>query len=389
MDFRTLIFSSQLKHRLLRHILFWMAWFCVVFVSSSVGVMHVQGLAKIIQVDAVISLERILSQIPFCYFVVYYLIPTFALRRKYSASIFIFLVSLFVLYWLDYAVLRLSGPYVAAILGREPRPPDVSRILALLRVFHYSGPLVCCSLMCSLKFLKFWYLKQQENTELMRENAKAELQLLKAQVHPHFLFNTLNNIYSFTLTKSPIAADLLEKLSNILHYMILEGQKGLVPLKKELQLIEDYISLEKVRYGNRLNLRVNIEGVTENKFIAPLLMIPFVENSFKHGSSKMLTHPKVELSIRIEGDQLKFRLSNNKPGTDTQANPVNGKNGIGLKNTAKRLQLLYPDKHILTIESSDTTYFVEMTITLKEVNELSPDIPDLLPIDPPLTYANA
>ena len=91
MDFRTLIFSGQLKHRLLRHILFWMAWFCVVFVSSSIGVMHVQGLAKIIQVDAVISLERILSQIPFCYFVVYYLIPTFALRRKYAAGIFIFL----------------------------------------------------------------------------------------------------------------------------------------------------------------------------------------------------------------------------------------------------------------------------------------------------------
>ncbi len=148
--------------------------------------------------------------------------------------------------------------------------------------------------------------------------ASAELQLLKAQVHPHFLFNTLNNIYAFTITKSPIAADLVDKLFGILHYMILEGQNMWVPLKKEIKLIQDYISLEKVRYGDRLNISVNIQGNAEGKFIAPLLMIPFVENSFKHGSSKMLTHPKVELSIIIEGAQLIFVLRNNKPNSNTQ-----------------------------------------------------------------------
>ena len=198
--------------------------------------------------------------------------------------------------------------------------------------------------------------------------ASAELQLLKAQVHPHFLFNTLNNIYAFTITKSPIAADLVDKLFGILHYMILEGQNMWVPLKKEIKLIQDYISLEKVRYGDRLNINVNIQGNAENKFIAPLLMIPFVENSFKHGSSKMLTHPKVELSIIIEGAQLIFILRNNKPNSHTQECQSN-KGGIGLKNTAKRLQLLYPDKHNLKIESTDTSFSVYMNITLKEMKD--------------------
>ena len=259
--------------------------------------------------------------------------------------------------------------------------------MAFLIIAYYFGALVWCS-MLSIKFLKICYIKQQENTELKRENVIAELQLLKAQVHPHFLFNTLNNIYSFTLVKSSIAADLLEKLTGILHYMILEGQNTWVPLKKEIQLIQDYISLEKVRYGDRLDIIVDIKGNIENKFIAPLLMIPFVENSFKHGSSKMLTDPKVELSIIIDEARLMFTLSNNKPATNAQQNQINSNSGIGLKNTAKRLQLLYPEKHNLKIESTDTTFSVKMNITLQEINETSPEAPPSPLTQQTLSYAN-
>ena len=220
-------------------------------------------------------------------------------------------------------ILHLLAPYYFAFFGQNLYPTEELKVFAFGRTFDNSGLLVSCSLMCTLKFLKIWYVKQQENTELVRENGKAELQLLKAQVHPHFLFNTLNNIYAFTLTKSPIAADLVDKLFGILHYMILEGQNTWVPLKKEIKLIQDYISLEKVRYGDRLNISVNIKGNAESKFIAPLLLIPFVENSFKHGSSKMLTHPKVELSIIIEEAQLKFVLRNNKPNSHHKSvNPI-------------------------------------------------------------------
>ncbi len=309
-------------------------------------------------------------QIPFCYFVLYFLIPFF-LRKQYVISIIIFIASIFINWIINYVISYLLAPYYFAFFGPNPYPTEALKVFAFARTFDTYGFLVSCSLMCSLKFLKIWYVKQQENAELVQENGKAELQLLKAQVHPHFLFNTLNNIYSFTLIKSPMAADLVDKLFGILHYMISEGQNTWVPLKKEIKSIQDYISLEKVRYGDRLKISVNIQGNAESKFIAPLLMIPFVENSFKHGSSKMLNHPKVELSIIIEGAQLKFMLRNNKPNFNSQDSQSNTKGGIGLKNTAKRLQLLYPNKHNLKIESTDTSFYVYMHIILKEMKEVN------------------
>jgi hypothetical protein len=281
-------------------------------------------------------------------------------------GIILLIISLLVLYYLQYLSFVVIDPY--KIMGLESNArvihkPSDYKGMALFMFIYHSGPIVCCAIMGSVKFLKFWYVKQQENVVLRRENAIAELQLLKAQVHPHFLFNTLNNIYSFSLTKPPLAGDLIEKLSDILRYMILEGQRPFVPLTKELQLIQDYISLEKVRYGDRLDIAVNISGTCDGKFIAPLLMIPFVENSFKHGSSKMLKDPKVKLSITIERDQLTFDLCNNKP---TNQDQQNGKGGIGLKNTEKRLQLLYPNKHLLKIDARDDTFSVKINITLEE-----------------------
>jgi len=337
----------------------------------------------------------ILPQVPFCYFILYLLIPTFILRKKYMVGITTFIASTLIFYWMINAYVQWGVPNFLAFFGLHSQKDlttgfsvastETLKELAFGSIYTTSGPLVSCSLMCAIKFLKIWYVKQQENTELARENGKAELQLLKAQVHPHFLFNTLNNIYSLTLTKSPMAVDLIDRLYGILHFMILEGQNTLVPLKKEIKLIQDYISLEKVRYGDRLNISVDIKGDAETKFIAPLLLIPFVENSFKHGSSKMLTHPKVELSIIIEGAQLIFVLRNNKPNSHTQECQSN-KGGIGLKNTAKRLQLLYPDKHNLKIESTDTSFSVYMNITLKEMKDVN--LEKFPPTQPTPSYAN-
>ena len=167
--------------------------------------------------------------------------------------------------------------------------------------------------MLATKYYKDWYKKQSESEMLIRENKQAELQLLKAQIHPHFLFNTLNNIYSFTLTGSPQAAELVDKLSGMMDYITIEGEKSFVPLEKEIQLINDYIGLEKVRYGDRLDMQVEINGGYKNKMIAPLLMIPFVENCFKHGASVMRGRQWIRLSIQIKEDQLDFHLSNSKP----------------------------------------------------------------------------
>ena len=230
-----------------------------------------------------------------------------------------------------------------------------------IRLFG-NPPLICC-LFLSLKTLKSWHLEQLKTEMLEKENASAEIQLLKAQVHPHFLFNTLNNIYSYSLNRSPQTGELVRKLSEMLGYMIHECDEKLVPLEKELNLIQDYMGLEKVRYGKRLNMQVEIHGDFENKFIAPLLMIPFVENSFKHGTSQMLQHPWIKLEITTVKDQLFFKLSNSKPSL-FHANKQN--KGIGLINVKKRLQLLYPGKHQLDVTETEDMFTVNMQILLEE-----------------------
>jgi LytS/YehU family sensor histidine kinase len=134
-----------------------------------------------------------------------------------------------------------------------------------------------------------------------------------------------------------------------------------VPLDKELSMIQDYITLEQIRYGDRLNLSLHIQGTAKNKMISPLLLIPFVENSFKHGTSRMLTHPWVRLDIHIEKDFLEFKLTNNKP---EHSNESVGKKGIGLNNVKKRLELIYPETHSLNIVETEMSYNVFMKIAL-------------------------
>ncbi|MEO5783477.1 MAG: histidine kinase, partial [Ginsengibacter sp.] len=230
----------------------------------------------------------------------------------------------------------------------------------IIRLF--GNPPLICGLLLSLKTLKTWHQKQLQNETLTTENANAELQLLKAQIHPHFLFNTLNNIYSFTLTKSPLAAELVQKLSDMLNYMIKDCESIMVPLEKEIQLIKDYIGLEKVRYSNRLDIQMHVNGDCKNKMIAPLLMIPFVENCFKHGASVMRGKQWMQLSIHVNNNVLYFNITNSKP-----LHPVNtkSKNGIGLLNVKKRLALLYPGKHQLIINPGDGVYNVQLQIELQ------------------------
>jgi LytS/YehU family sensor histidine kinase len=227
----------------------------------------------------------------------------------------------------------------------------------------FGNPPLILGLFLSLKTLKNWHLEQLKTETLAKENANAELQLLKAQVHPHFLFNTLNNIYSFTLNQSPLAGALVQKLSDMLNYMIHGCEKPLVPLEKEIKLIRDYMGLEKVRYGNRLDMQVEVNGEYKVKLIAPLLMIPFVENCFKHGASAMRGQQWIKLNITINEDQLDFKLSNSKP---PDLNGANNKKGIGLANVQKRLQLLYPGKHSLEIKSTTDSYIVHLQVSLQK-----------------------
>ncbi len=156
---------------------------------------------------------------------------------------------------------------------------------------------------------------------------------------------------------------MIQKLSGLLHYMIYECKQHQVPLEKELSMIDDYISLEKIRYGERLRVEIHMHQDRYHHIIAPLLLIPFVENSFKHGTSKMLANPYVFLSVTVQDGILYFKLTNSKPSGMDEIS-VNGNCGIGLKNVKKRLELLYSGRHELQIINEVSSYSVWLKIDL-------------------------
>jgi LytS/YehU family sensor histidine kinase len=211
--------------------------------------------------------------------------------------------------------------------------------------------------------MKYWYTKERKNLQLQKENAEAQLQLLKAQVHPHFLFNTLNNIYSYTQNTSAQASKLVMGLSDMLRYMLYECNQQLVSLDKELKMLKDYSVLEQIRYDNRLDLHIDLPDDVADLYIAPLLLLPFVENCFKHGVSNMLDQPWMSLRVSVDKESMKMDLVNGKPANQ----PVNtsDKSGIGIVNVRKRLDLLYSDKYQLQITSEEEVFIVNLTVELE------------------------
>ena len=297
----------------------------------------------------------------FTYSLVYLLIPRFLEKRKYFLFILFVVVSVILLQ--VFLHIHFLFP-INRVSMNAVGVPQAFVNLSLVR--GIGNPPLIFGLFLSLKTLKNWHVEQLKTLSLAKENTNAELQLLKAQVHPHFLFNTLNNIYSFTLNQSPQAASLVKKLANLLHYMIHECDQPLVLLERELKLLRDYTGLEKVRYGDRLDIDIKVEGDVKNKLVAPLLMIPFLENCFKHGASMMRGRQWIKVKIRIEVDRLHLELSNTKPA-DTGL--IQTKSGIGLANARKRLELLYPGKHSLDILSTEDVYVVKLELELVQLTE--------------------
>lgn len=216
----------------------------------------------------------------------------------------------------------------------------------------------------SIKLLRYWYNQKQQIAEAQKQKITAELELLKSQVHPHFLFNTLNNLYSYTLHQSPKAPEIVLKLSNLLRFMIYESNAEKIPLKKEIALLQQYIELEQLRYGERLDISISISGDLSEKEIAPLLLLPLVENAFKHGASNQVEQSWISFDIHITGDEMKFKLVNSKDKELKQEEKTTG--GIGLGNVKKRLELLYPAKYKLDISEDVDVFVVSLQLQLAE-----------------------
>ena len=213
------------------------------------------------------------------------------------------------------------------------------------------------------KIISDWIRHQTEKRELERRSMQSELKFLKTQINPHFLFNTLNNLYALTLKKSDLAPDIVLKLSDMMRYMLYECNEKLVPLQKEIIYLQHYIDLEKLRFGNKERMHFSVEGDVKDQKIAPLILIPFVENAFKHGlKSSVQENAYFYCYLIIENNHLEFTVINSKPELPVAEKDRFG--GIGLVNVQRRLNLLYPDKYTLKIKNTKEEYSVKLTLEL-------------------------
>lgn len=218
-----------------------------------------------------------------------------------------------------------------------------------------------------LKLSKSWFELQEVTSRLIRiekENVKSELNALKAQINPHFLFNSLNVIYSQAIKNSDKTPDAIIQLSDILRYVIYDSTKDKVSLKTEIKLIKDYIELQKFRIDTTSRIKFEHKVQNENCMISPMLLLPLVENSFKHGIKGELDHTFVNIKLETNDSNILFEIVNNKGTGETIEN--DGNSGIGIANIHQRLKLLYPDRHEFKIEESIAIFKVNMRLSYED-----------------------
>jgi hypothetical protein len=217
------------------------------------------------------------------------------------------------------------------------------------------------------------YRRNQQLTEqLIRAKAEAEIKLLKGQLHPHFLFNSLNNIYSLALSKSDLTADSILRLTELLDYLVYRANQDKVPLSKEVQLLENYVDLEKLRHGEKLRVELDIAPLNDGQLVAPLILLPFAENCFKHGSPGADGVFRINIALRSDANKLVFQIANSKKPkrssegmTQSHTLTKGTRRGVGLENIRQRLTLLYPNRHQLEIKDETGRYEVSLVLSFE------------------------
>lgn len=342
------IFSAT--YRLWRHLVFWLVHI-VVFTF-----MFRQPAQNSIGIHFLISSVWALLFILYIYPILYFFIPEFLLTGKYlQFAIIMLLWGVAGWYWNYVCRTFIYFPLTDLLHfktgAKNPWAPVSFLTMNLMAGFA-----------SMIILFKYWIKKQNDWLQAENEKVTAELQLLKAQVHPHFLFNTLNNIYSFSLNASPKTPQMILKLSSLLSYMLYECKANEVLLEKEIEIMKNYIDLERERYTNRLEVSINIEGDIKDKYINPLLILPFLENAFKHGTSEQLEKSWLSMDIAVKQKMFRCKIANSK--NEDQLKPDGG---IGIQNVQKRLAYLYPGLHELKLSDEGDFFVVSLQLELNEL----------------------
>jgi sensor histidine kinase YesM len=300
------------------------------------------------------------------YSLLYFLVPRYLLKRRFLA----FFTGLAVVTGLCMVYTILTQ--VSLDSSTNFRGMELTRGANILPYLNAGGAAL------SIKLLLYWYQQRKLTIEAERQKDAVELQLLKAQLHPEFLFNTLDNLYSHTIASSPNSPEIVIKLSELLRYMIYESNVPRIPLSKEIEILKTYISLEKLRFNERLDLSVTITGNVEDYQIAPFLLLPFVENAFKHGTGMQLDQSWISMSICLKNSEMDFKLVNSiEPNYKLERTKIGGQ---GLLKIEKRLELLYNGKYSFETKKLEEVFVVNLTVKLEELEEQYKEVEILSPI---------
>ncbi|WP_299523268.1 sensor histidine kinase [Winogradskyella sp.] len=279
----------------------------------------------------------------------------------FSPAIYInnlFILPLFNKNWLRFATLFILNVTVFSVIILYFLLQSVERAFTLMLFLSIFGILILALTFGSaIKISRDSFIRRQEDKN-------AELKLLKAQLNPHFLFNTLNNLYGLSVIKSDKLPDLMLKLSDLLRYSLYDTKETFVALERELQYLENYMSLEQIRLEDRTDIKFSITGEISKNKIAPMLLIVFVENAFKHLVQTDTERSSVIVNVEVIDNKLLFSSVNSIDKKVVDKPMESGESGIGLKNAQKRLELLYPERHKLIIDSNDGTYEVKLKLDL-------------------------
>ncbi|MCZ4245880.1 sensor histidine kinase [Pedobacter punctiformis] len=276
-------------------------------------------------------------------------------KKRYFIYVLIFIVLLGLVPLLKTTLTILFRDHVFVNLKNSKKPELTVTTYYFAQVFICGFFLVSS---CIIKFTIDWFNSERIQRNLESERREMELQFLKSQLNPHFLFNSLNNIYSLAYQKSDKTADAIMKLSEIMRYMIYESNTPTVSLSKEVDYLKSYIELQKIRFKDGAYVEMNLNGEIDDQKIVPLMLISFVENAFKHG---VVNDPEEPIKINIIANQkiLHFSVINKKNQQNKDA-----QGGVGLPNVERRLQLIYPDRYKLNVVNSATHYNCELMIDI-------------------------
>lgn len=350
LDFNNILNSNHQSVRVALHILF---WFTYLMIHSTLMTLNFPD-KSFLNLTFKTTVFYLPIDIIATYFTLYVLMPKFLYTRK----LFLFIIT-FTLSAIPFIILTQTVTYFVYIPIFHPEYAYKKEFYEFSYFYYIVATYSIVILAGGIKLTKRWYETKDKQAELENQNLKSELAMLKLQISPHFLFNTLNNIDSLIYSNKEKASETIIKLSGIMRYMLYDSQHGKVELTKEIEYLENIVKLQSLRIAKDNFISLKITGDTNDKLISALLFVPFIENAIKHGD-KNVDSPGISIKLDIKDNLLSFNIVN-FVGTNQAKDEVGG---IGLTNVKRRLELLYPNNYDIRITESDNIYSVDLILNL-------------------------